>query len=65
MFPHGPGKVDVYIGTGWLKCGLTLPPLLDDGKTDLYFLNHLPLSLTETTLKRILYDFIFKRKGDY
>ena len=65
MFPHGPGKVDIYIGTGWLKCGLAPPSVLDEGKTDLYFINHLPLTLNETTLKRILYDYLFLRRDGY
>jgi len=61
-FPLGPSDVDIYIGTGWLRIGnIDLPPVLNQGNTDLYSLCHLPFDLTEAEVRRILYDHLFLR----
>ena len=61
-FPLGPASVDIFIGTGWLRIGnIDLPPVLNQGQTDVYSLCHLPLDLTENELRRILYDHLFVR----
>jgi len=61
-FPHGPHTLDVYIGGGWLRAGhADIPPVLNRGTTDLYWLSHLTSDLTESQLRYILYDRIFRR----
>jgi len=60
-YPFGPTKIDLLIDSGRLKSGTYLPSLLDGGKTDLYFLNHLAFDLERDTLRHILYDHIFLR----
>jgi adenosine tuberculosinyltransferase len=60
-FPHGPEKLDIFLGAGWMRIGLITPPILDGGNTDIYTLSHLTLDLDEETLRRILYDHIYVR----
>jgi adenosine tuberculosinyltransferase len=60
-FPDGPTQVHFWLGAGWLRVGITLPTQLDNGRTDIYGLAHLALDLQETTLRRILYDHLFRR----
>jgi hypothetical protein len=60
--PH-PTQVDLLIGAGWLKVGGILPPWLDEGHTDIYNLGFLTLDLDEITLRRILYDHLFRRNA--
>jgi hypothetical protein len=61
-FPLGPTNLDVFIGGGWLRIGnADLPPVLNNGKTDIYSLSHLPLDLSEAEVRRILYDRLFLR----
>lgn len=60
-FPEGPEQIDILIMAGWLRVGSILPPLLDNGKTDIYVLNHLALDLSELQARRILYDHLFLR----
>lgn len=60
-YPYGPEKIDIYIGSGWLRTGAVLPPLLDSGATDVYELNHLAMDLSESSFRRILYDHLKRR----
>jgi len=60
-FPDGPDKIDLVIGSGWLRVGAILPPVLDNGNTDIYNVSNLVLDLEEHTLRCILYDRIFRR----
>ncbi|WP_394842129.1 hypothetical protein LZC95_34260 [Pendulispora brunnea] len=60
-YPDGPGNIDIFVTSGWLRVGLVLPPLLDAGKTDLYALSHLALDVHEESLRRILHDHLFSR----
>lgn len=60
-FPEGPEQLDILIDGGWMRVGSIVPPVLDRGKTDLYYLNHLSLDLSEETARRILYDHLFLR----
>ncbi len=61
-FPNGPESLDVYIGSGWLLAGnASLPPILNAGNTDAYFLSHLPLDLTIDEVRHILFDKLFLR----
>jgi hypothetical protein len=61
-YPH-PTGVDLLIGAGWLKVGGILPPWLDEGHTDIYNLGFLTLELDELTLRRILYDHLYRRNA--
>jgi len=62
-FPDGPEKIDIFIGSGWLRVDNTsVPVLLNRGSVDIYTLAHLPLDLTEGEVRRILYDRIFGRQ---
>lgn len=61
-FPFGPKQLDIFIGSGWLRFGnVDAPPVLNVGQTDFYSLLHLPLDLTESEVRRILYDRLFSR----
>jgi len=60
-FPDGPTQIHIWLGAGWLRLGITLPTLLDGGRTDVYGLSHLALDLQEGELRRILYDHLFRR----
>lgn len=60
-YPDGPEALNIYIAAGCLRVALALPPLLDEGATDIYNLAHLPLDLQEETMRRILYDHLFRR----
>ncbi len=60
-FPHGPGRIDIHFGGGWMRVGRVLPFVLDEGTTDLYFATGLTFDLTETMLRQILYDHLFLR----
>jgi hypothetical protein len=62
-FPYGPEKIDIHIGSGWMRTGRVLPFILDDGNTDLYFIDGLTFDLTEDMIKRILYDHLFLRNA--
>src|SRR5579859_1511317 len=62
-FPWGPEKLDIFIGSGWLRAEAeNLPPLLDKG-TDIYKVSHLIFDLSENELRRILYDSLFLRRA--
>jgi hypothetical protein len=61
-FPH-PTRIDLLIGAGWLKVGGILPPWLDEGHTDIYNLGFLTLDLDELTVRRILYDHLYRRNA--
>jgi hypothetical protein len=60
-FPEGPTQAHIWLGAGWLRLGITLPTLLDGGRTDVYGLSHLALDLNEGVLRRVLYDHLFRR----
>jgi len=60
-FPHGPQRIHIHLGGGWMRVGRVLPFTLDDGATDLYFATGLTFDLTEENIRRILYDHLFLR----
>ena len=60
-FPEGPSAINILIEAGWLRVGLVLPSILDNGQTDIYNLTHLALEVQEETIRRILYDHLFRR----
>jgi len=63
-FPDGPDKLDIFINGGWLRTdNSSLPPLLNQGDTELYSLNQLVLDLDEITMRKILFDCLFVRRA--
>jgi len=61
-FPYGPVTLDVLISGGWLRvANADFPPVLNAGQTDLYSLSYLMQDLSEHSLRKILYDRIFRR----
>jgi adenosine tuberculosinyltransferase len=60
-FPDGPTQAHIWLGAGWIRLGITLPTILDGGRTDVYGLSHLALDLQESVLRRVLYDHLFRR----
>jgi hypothetical protein len=63
-FPDGPDRIDIFINSGWMRVdNWSFPPLLNQGKAELYSLIHLVLDMQEVTLRRILYDTLFVRRA--
>lgn len=60
-FPDGPERVDIFVCVGWLVAGGLVPAIFSHQSVDIYNLPTLGLDLSETTLRRILYDYIFLR----
>lgn len=61
-FPHGPQEINIYLGSGWLRFGNTdLPPVLNNASANIYSLSTLMYDVSEHSIRRILYDCVFRR----
>lgn len=61
QIPYAPRVINLLICAGWLRVGGILPPLLDNGQTDIYNMAGLILDMQEETMRRILYDHLYLR----
>lgn len=57
----GPGRVNILINSGWLIHGGVVPAIFANQAIDIYNLPYLAFDLTDTALRKILYDHIYLR----
>ena len=59
--PEGPDRVNLMITAGWTVTGGLLPAVFANQVVDTYNLDFLALDLKENHLRRILYDYLYRR----
>ena len=57
----GPERLNIFINSGWLIHGGVIPAIYSNQAIDIYNLPYLAFDLTDTVLRKILYDHIYRR----